>query len=85
MKKIINALLCTALLVSNLTAVSYAEELDKNNYTTIDISNVANAPIYAKEGDRWSENYVATAPSKGYGIDLDTMKNQLTNGQLINN
>ena len=82
MKKIINALLCTALLVSNLTAVSYAEEADKNNYTEIDISSVANAPVYAKEGDNWS-SYSATAPNAGYGIDVDVMSAKLTNGKLI--
>ncbi len=85
MKKIINALLCTALLVSNLTAVSYAEESDKNNYTTIDISSVANAPIYAKEGDTWSGNYVATAPEKGRGIDYDSMQALLTNSVFEHN
>ncbi len=82
MKKIINVLLCAALAVSNFTVVSYAEESDKNNYTTIDISSVANAPIYAKEGDNWS-SYSATAPNAGYGIDVDVMSAKLTNGKLI--
>ncbi len=81
--KVSGLLLCASLICTN--PVIYAQEQDDISYTTIDISSVANAPIYAKEGDTWSGNYVATAPDKGRGIDYDSMKELLTDGVFEHN
>ena len=81
--KILGIFLSVSLVCAN--PVIYAEEHDDISYTTIDISGVANAPIYAKEGDVWFENYVSTAPDKGRGIDYDSMKALLDNGVYTHN
>ena len=81
--KVLGLLLCASFVCAN--PVIYAQEQDDIYYTAIDISGVANAPVYAKEGDTWSGNYVATAPDKGRGIDYDSMKELLTDGVFENN
>ncbi len=85
MKKIISTLICAALVMSNITTLSFAEEQDNSNYTTIDISSVANAPTYAKDGDVWKDTYVASTTNRGIGIELGTMQSKLTNGVLTHN